>query len=191
MLLLAFTFFGAEGTLSLTVTRGLGAALTQAGVALTAGTVCWAIGSLVQPGLCERLRISAATLSVAGAVVLLLASASVVTILVARPAPTVAALFTDATWAVAGLGTGTAYPTLMTTATAKADGSHAERLSAGIVLAEATGGSLGPDVIGGLYSLGLRWSLPPHSALLLSFGATTIGGLLLLVTTARALRVRS
>ncbi|WP_419996940.1 MFS transporter [Streptomyces boninensis] len=182
MLFLAFTYFSIEGTLSLLVTRAIGSGLAQAGLALSVGTLCWALASMTQPKLTERWKKPDAFVAAVGAAMLTVATGGLIAVLAARGSGTLGVTVVVVSCAVAGLGMGAAYPTVMTTAMEPATDSSAERLSANLVLAETVGGSLGPIIGGSLYSLGLKRSMQADSSLTISYGASALAAVLLLCT---------
>jgi MFS family permease len=100
----AGVFFGAEIFVPLLLTSMRGLSLTQAGLALTGGAVCWSAGSWIQ----ARQPYGKRVVLTAGVIMIALAIAGVA--FTVFPAVPIWAGFLA--WCVAGLGIGMVYPTL-------------------------------------------------------------------------------
>jgi MFS family permease len=140
---LGFAFFGAEAFLPLALSEVRGRAATAVGVPLTAGTICWTVGSWIQAR--EAHRRSRRSLAASGVGLVATGIALVATVL--RPTTPVA--FATAGWAIAGLGIGIAYSTTALVVL-ETQGPAAGRASAALQLAWALGIALGTGLGGAL-----------------------------------------
>ncbi len=138
-------YFGANSLVTIAFTTGFGSSLAQAGWALGAAPVAWALATLTIPRLHDRGLAPgpAAGLSVTAAGV-----AAVSVLLFSRTAfpPALVA------WAVAGAGVGAAYPTLYLRATTPDDSVDANALATAVITSESFGGLVGSAAAGAVAS---------------------------------------
>ncbi len=158
--LFGFGYFGANSVVTLLFTQSLGATLPQAGIALSATSVAWA---LVGP-LASRLRAAPCTCSIgfgvaAGGTLLVslfgLAGESWVASLCA--------------WTATGLGVGLSYPTLYLHATTVHDPAAAARVATAAVTAESFGALAGGALGAGFGSLSAELGVDRGAAWLWAF----------------------
>lgn len=134
-------YFGATSLVTIALTEGLGSSLAQAGWALGAAPVAWALVTLTIPRLQDRgvapgpaAGLAVTTAGVAAMSVLLFAG-------VAYPPALVV-------WAVVGAGVGAAYPTLYLRATTPDGSVGANALASAVITTESFGGLVGSTVGG-------------------------------------------
>lgn len=138
-----FAFFGAEAFLPLALSEVRGRPATAVGLPLTAGTICWTIGSWIQAR--EVHRRGRRALAASGVALVAVGIALVATIL--RPSIPVA--FATAGWAIAGLGIGIAYSTTALVVLER-QGPDSGRASAALQLSWALGIALGTGLGGAI-----------------------------------------
>lgn len=138
-------YFGANSFLTIAFTTGFGSSLAQAGWALGAAPVAWALATLTIPRLQDRGLAPgpAAGLSVAAAGV---AAVSVLLFCGTAFPPALVV------WAVAGAGVGAAYPTLYLRATTPDDSIDANALASAVITTESFGGLVGSAAGGAVAS---------------------------------------
>jgi len=137
---LIFAFIGAEYFIPLMLTAVRGRSLTEAGIVVTLGTVSWSAGNWWQSRAVNR--ISARSLGRVGAAILALAIVGIMLSLADLPLPVA-----YASWLLAGVGMGIAYPTaylvIMRAAPAGGEGAAVSAQQVAERLALALGGALG------------------------------------------------
>lgn len=138
-----FAFFGAEAFLPLALSEVRGRAASYVGIPLTAGTLCWTVGSWIQAR--EAHHRSRSALAASGVALIATGIVLVASIL----APSVPIAFATAGWAIAGLGMGIAYSTTALVVL-EAPGAEAGKTSAALQLAWALGIALGTGLGGTL-----------------------------------------
>ncbi len=157
-------YFGATSLLTLALTDVLGASLAQAGWALGAAPVAWALTTLAIPRLRDRgiapSPAAGLTLTTVGVVVagtLLLTNATYPLALI--------------TWTAVGAGVGAAYPTLYLRATSPDAATDAHTLASAVITTETFGGLVGSTVGGA----GISASLSSGFAAPTTFGLAYFG----------------
>ncbi len=141
-------YFGATSLLTLALTDVLGASLAQAGWALGAGPVAWALTTLTIPRLRER---GIAPSPAAGLTVTTIGVVLTGTLLITSATYTLALL----TWAAVGAGVGAAYPTLYLRATTPDAATDAHALASAVITTETFGGLVGSTAGGAVISASL------------------------------------
>lgn len=138
-------YFGATSLVTLALTDGLGASLAQAGWALGAAPVAWALTTLAIPKLRDRGRapgpavgFAATTLGVVATGFLLLTGAPYPLALIA--------------WTAVGAGVGGAYPVLYLRATTPDRSTDANALASAVITTESFGGLVGSAAGGAVIS---------------------------------------
>ena len=145
--LLNLAFFGVDAFVPLTLVEVRGTSVTFAGLALTAATMTWSVGSWVQARTAARVPRRATT----WLGILFLALAFALTIALLSPAiPQPVGLLG---WAMAGLGMGLAYTTLSLTMLELAASGQEGEASASLQLASVLGSGLGAGIGGALIAL--------------------------------------
>lgn len=148
-------YFGANSVITLVFTQTFGTTLYEAGIALGAAPIAWALASMaaaklgaagVPPG--RGMTLAAA--GVVGVGLAGLAGASWVVALVA--------------WTLVGLGVGLSYPTLYVRATTQDGSTTATVLAAAAITTESFGGLVGSTAAGGLASVGVSVRLDRASS---------------------------
>ncbi|MFM8409989.1 MAG: MFS transporter, partial [Alphaproteobacteria bacterium] len=140
---IGFAFFGAEAFLPLALSAVRGRPATAVGLPLTAGTICWTVGSWIQAREVHRRgrrSLAASGVGLIGAGIALVAA-------ILQPSTPVA--FATAGWAIAGLGMGIAYSTTALVVL-ETQGADSGRASAALQLAWALGIALGTGMGGAL-----------------------------------------
>lgn len=177
--LLTFMFFAIDAFVPLALVEWRGLSLTEAGIALTAGTIVWTAGSWTQARGASRW--SSATFVRAGFAVALVGLASF-TLVLRQDVPWTIAI---PTFALAGFGMGLSYsPTaliVLREASAEAQGAASSALS----LTDALGTALGTGVSGAIVAAGVRSTGQPVPALAVAFAVALAVGLLGLLLTGR------
>ncbi len=176
---LTFGFTGAEAfvPLMLVALRGMSAA--QAGLALTAATVTWAVGSWIQArriagwGVARLIRLG---------LVLVVGGIGLVALTTAAPVPVAVGV---TAWGIAGLGMGIAYSPISLFVLHEAPAGREGAATAGLQLSDVLGTALGAGVGGVALATapGLGWG--EAAALLLTFGIAGAAVLAGLAVTAR------
>ena len=155
-------YFGASSLVTITFTTGFGSSLAQAGWALGAAPVAWALTTLAIPRLRDHglapepgigLGVTAAGTAVVGG--LLLGDAAFPVALVI--------------WAVAGAGVGAAYPTLYVRATTPDDAIDATELASAVITTESFGGLVGSAAGGAVASASAVLGTSPQTALAIAY----------------------
>jgi len=138
-------YFGASSLITIAFTTGFGASLTQAGWALGAAPVAWALVTLTIPRLQDRgiapgpaVGLSVTAAGVAAVSILLLSQSAYPPALVV--------------WAVVGAGVGAAYPTLYLRATTPDGSVDATALASAVITTETFGGLVGSAAGGAVAS---------------------------------------
>lgn len=154
---IAFSFFGTEAFLPLTVVEVRGGSVTLGGLALSAAAVTWAVGSWLQ----ARAAAAGIRRPLVNAGAALIATGIVVTAAVLLPgAPIMVAALG---WAVAGLGMGLAYSMLVLLMLETAPPGEEGFSSAALQLMFTLGTALGAGIGGAIVALadGGLLELPP------------------------------
>jgi MFS family permease len=173
--LVAVGFLGCDAFLPLALTRLHGMTLSQAGLVVSAGSLSWSAGALVQGRLD---RADAGTRRTAraraGAAVLLAGVALTAVGLVAVDGTPVLAIVG---WIVAGLGIGLAYPSVGAVTLALAPSGGEGSVSAALQLIEGIGVAVFTGAGGALLGAGLEHGWGSGAAALV-FGCAALGPLL-------------
>ncbi|HET8586752.1 MAG TPA: MFS transporter, partial [Candidatus Limnocylindria bacterium] len=156
--LVAFGFFGTETFVPLAVTSVRGSTTTIGGLALSAAAVTWAIGSWLPARLVDVSRGRIVGLGSAA-----IAAGIAVTALVVLPAPPIAIAAVG--WAIAGLGMGFAYSTLMLLVLQTAPPGEEGASSAGAQLMFTLGTALGAGTAGAIVAVADVSDLPLAAAI--------------------------
>jgi len=174
--LLTFAFFSIDAYVSLALVDVRGLSATEAGIALTAATVSWTVGSWTQARLARRL--GPERLATAGFAVV--AVGIVLTALVLNPA--VPSWFAMPAFAVAGFGMGLSYSQFAVIVLRDAPREGQGVTTAGLSLSDALGTALGTGIAGAIIAAAPRAGLPLASGLAVAFGVgaalATLGFLL-------------
>lgn len=141
-------YFGATSLLTLALTDVLGASLAQAGWALGAAPVAWALTTLTIPRLRDR---GIAPSPAAGLTVTTIGVVLTGTLLITSATYTLALI----TWAAVGAGVGAAYPTLYLRATTPDAATDAHALASAVITTETFGGLVGSTAGGAVISASL------------------------------------
>lgn len=175
-------YFGATSLVTLALTDVLDASLAQAGWALGAAPVAWALTTLTIPMLRDRglapspaVGLAVTTAGVAATSVLLLTGAPYPTALIA--------------WTIVGAGVGAAYPSLYLRATTPdaAEAAEANTLASAVITTESFGGLVGSTAGGAAISAAVIAGIPERT----SYGLTYLGfAAALTLATAAAIRSR-
>ncbi len=146
-------YFGATSLVTLALTDVLGSSLAQAGWALGAAPVAWALATLAIPKLRDRghapgpaFGFAVTTLGVVVTSVLLFTGAPYPLALIA--------------WTAVGAGVGAAYPTLYLRATTPDTATDANALASAVITTESFGGLVGSAAGGAVISAALRAGVP-------------------------------
>ncbi|HET7092695.1 MAG TPA: MFS transporter, partial [Thermomicrobiales bacterium] len=142
MTLLNVVFVGIDAFLALAFVDVRGRSIAFAGIAFTAATISWTIGSWLQARFADR--VSRRVLIRVGLMILLLGGA-IVTAILWPQVPVVVGL---AGWATAGLGIGTAYSTLALVVLENAAPGQEGEASASLQLASVLGSGVGAGIGG-------------------------------------------
>jgi MFS family permease len=167
--MVAVGFIGADAFLPLALTRLHGLSIAQAGLLLSAGSLSWSAGGILQgrldgrdggTGRPRRVRLGGAILT-AG---LLITAYGLVA--------------TDAGWplalagfVVAGLGIGIGYPSVGALALAQAPGGAEGSVSSALQLSETIGVAIFTGAAGAIVALGIHRGWPGETAITVIFGA--------------------
>ena len=164
-----------------------GVSATSAGLALTAGSLSWSSGSLLQAPWDRWTGPPGRPLRVLVGVCCMICGVSVIygTLLLTRDISLAVAI---PAWVVNGLGIGLAYPTSSTIALAHADRGEEGRVSSSTLLGDLFASSLGIGVSGVLLAFGLNadWSTPRAAVLAMSLSMALLA--LALAATLRMVR---
>jgi MFS family permease len=169
--LLTLGFGGSQTFVPLMLTEVRGQSPALAGIALSATTVTWALGSWIQ----ERKSGTASPVTIV-TIGMLCGSASLIAgllvdlSLLAPPAVVVG-------WSIGGLGMGLAYPTLSLTILKEAGPDRAGSASASLQLASVLAGAIGAAAGGAVISLGesLGWATSTSIATIFIALLATVG----------------
>jgi MFS family permease len=177
--LLAVGFIGGDAFLPLALTRLQSLSLTQAGLVVSAGSVSWSIGAVLQARL-DR------TDSGAGRPRRVLLGGAILT---AGVAVTTLGLVTDgggwaiaaAGWVISGLGMGIGYPSVGALALAQAPAGTVGGVSYALQLIETIGVALFTGLAGGLLAAGLSlgWSSTATMATVFAVSAAAAAAVLI------------
>jgi MFS family permease len=149
--LVSLAFFGTEAFIPLAVASVRNAGTVAGGLALTAASVTWAVGSWIQARLAPRRSRRAVTLAGLGLVGAGVALVAAVPLTSLHPVVVAASA-----WAVAGLGMGLAYSTSTLAIIESAETGEEGAASASQQLANTLGIALGTGVAGGVVALSAR-----------------------------------
>jgi MFS family permease len=173
---LTFAFFGADAYVPLTLTSIRGASATTAGIALTASTLTWTLGSWVQARWIQRW--GPRRLIAAGFACIIVAIVGFATLL----SHSVALRFGPATWAIAGMGMGLAYAPISLTVLHEAAPGREGSASSAMQLTDVLGVALGTGIGGAAVAFGHTSGWDPRQGLLITCAMTAAvgaGGLVL------------
>lgn len=152
-----------------------GVSATTAGIVLTAGSLSWTAGSLLQAAWDRRTGTSGRPLRVlVGAGCMIAGIGSIYgTVLLSRDIGVTNALIG---WMAAGLGIGLAYPTSSTIALAHADKGSEGKVSSSTLLGDLFVASTGIGLSGVMLAFGLNadWGAPAATALAMSLGVALL-----------------
>lgn len=189
LVLLTFSFFGADNLMSLAVTRGLGGSITSAGVALTLGAVAWAVASLVHERVANRWTTRPWLPSTSGVALLLIGLAAIWVGLVTTGVGGASSYWISwPAWLVGGVGMGLLYPTVMLGGLVEGPDMTYGEAAGAVVLAEMIGGTVGTAVGGGAVSLAVSSHLPVTDGLRAAFAIFFCTAVLLGWAIAQSLR---
>jgi MFS family permease len=164
-----------------------GVTATSAGLALTAGSLSWSTGSLLQAPWDRWTGSEGRPVRVLVGVCCMIAGIGFIygTVLTTQDISLHVAI---PGWVLAGLGIGLAYPTSSTIALAHAARGEEGRVSSSALLGDLFASSLGVGVSGVLLAFGLNagWSTPKAAVLAMSLGIVLLA--LALVSTLRMVR---
>jgi MFS family permease len=164
-----------------------GVSATAAGLALTAGSLSWSTGSLLQAPWDRWTGTGGRPARVLVGVLCMMVGTGVIfgTIVVTRDIRLGVAI---PAWIVHGFGIGLAYPTSSTIALAHAARGEEGRVSSSTLLGDLFAGSVGIGISGVLLAFGLNadWSEPSATILAMSLGVALLA--LALVSTLRMVR---
>lgn len=153
-----------------------GVSATTAGIVLTAGSLSWTGGSLVQARWEGRTGPQGRPMRVlAGVCCLLVGVGSIfLTVLVTQDIWLIVAILG---WIVAGMGMGLSYPTSSTIALANAQKGSEGQVSSSVLLGDLFASSVSVGLGGVLLALGLNagWSEPAATTLAMSLGVVLLG----------------
>jgi hypothetical protein len=170
MLATCVSFYGSDGIVSLAMITGLGAGVGAAGLVVSAGSVAWSAASLIgtrHEGLADR----AARLALVA-----IAAGSVGQALAQHMKPGGVAL-AAASWVVAGIGIGLAYPVVSAAPFAAIPGELTDDMASLVALAESLSGSLASLLGGTIYATGDRYGIRASTSLTVAFGLFAAVGL--------------
>ena len=153
--LLTFSFFCVEIYLALLLVEVRGWSAGAAGIALTAATVSWTLGSWTQARLAPRFRPERFVR--VGFPVVAVGVAGLAAVLV----PEVPAGFAAVTFAVAGFGMGLTYSQFALIVLRDVPAEVQGRVTSGLVLSDALGTALGAAVSGAIVAASVRATLGP------------------------------
>jgi MFS family permease len=166
---ITFAFFAVDAYVSLALVEVRGLSAAQAGIAITAATVSWTVGSWVQARLSRRL--GPERLALAGFAFVTLGI--VLTAAVLHPA--VPVWFGAPAFAVAGFGMGLAYSQFAIIVLRDAPRETQGAATSGLSLSDALGTALGTGIAGAIIAAAARLAMPLASGLAVAFG---VGALL-------------
>jgi MFS family permease len=173
---LTFAFFGAEAYLPLALVTVRGTSATEAGLALTAATLSWTLGSWIQAS--RNQAWGGRRLAGLGFVLVAVSIVTVSTVLL----PGVPIVVAAAAWAIGGFGMGLAYSSLsllvMRDAPAQEQGAATAGLQLSDVLGTALGTGLGGAIVGFAALSGQSSAAGIGAAFAVSAGVAVIGALL-------------
>ncbi len=158
--ILTFSFFQADAYVPLTLTSVRGAATIVGGLALTASSVFWTVGSWVQE---RRIGRAGPRPLVGGGMLFVGLGIALLMVTVLHGVPVGLGVVA---WGVAGLGIGVAYSPLSVTALAEAEPGQEGAATAALQLSDVLGVALGTGIGGVIIGAGHRagWSPRPDAA---------------------------
>lgn len=145
--LLNLAFFGVDVFVPLTLVEVRGSTVAVAGVALTAATMAWTVGSWVQARTAEQ--VSRRAMTRVGVILLAISFLLMMAVLL----PTVPVPVGIVGWGIAGLGMGLAYTTLSLTMLELAEPGQEGEGSASLNLAAVLGSGFGAGIGGAFVAL--------------------------------------
>lgn len=155
-------YFGANSLVTIMFTAAYGTSIRQAGIALSAAPIAWAVASLLVP------KVRPAGLPPALGLTLTSAGLAIVGACAFTGGSWLVPL---AAWTLSGLGVGLAYPSLFLRATTESAAYTATMLATAAIVTEAFGGLLGSAAGAGLASTGGQLGLTRPDALGLAYVA--------------------
>ena len=166
-----FTFFSVDAYISLLLVEWRGLSPSEAGIALTAGTLTWTAGAWVQArrvgqyGAARFVGVGLATVVVGiGAISLVLF-------------PAVPVIWAVPAFAIAGLGMGLAYAPLTLVVLAEADPASVGAATAGLQLSDTLGTAVGTGVAGAIVAVAARSGAAIWVGLAIAFVMAMVVGL--------------
>lgn len=144
--LLTWAFFAGDAYVSLAIVDGRGAATWVAGLALSAGAVCWTVGAWAQARAIDRF--GPRRLVGTGLTIIAVGIAAMVASLAYLP---LAAAIVA--WGVAASGMGLAYPTLSVTVLSLAAPGQEGGASSALQLSDTLGQAIGTGIGGGIIAI--------------------------------------
>lgn len=177
--LLTFMFFGVDAFVPLALVEWRGVSLTEAGIALTAGTIVWTAGSWTQAR--GAARWSSARFVTAGFAVALVGLAGFSLVLL----PEVSWLIAIPTFAVAGFGMGLSYSPTALIVLREAAPENQGSASSSLSLTDTLGTAMGTGVSGAIIAAGVRSNGEPVPGLAIAFAVAIGVGIVGLLLTGR------
>ena len=183
--LATFTFFSVDAYISLLLVEWRGLTPSEAGIALTAGTLTWTAGAWVQA---RRVgRYGAARFVGVGLATVVLGIAAISLVLI----PAVPVAWAVPAFAIAGLGMGLAYAPLTLVVLAEADPAAVGAATAGLQLSDTLGTAVGTGVAGAIVAVAARSGAPIWVGLAIAFAMAMVVGILGVAISPRLRSVRA
>jgi MFS family permease len=168
-----FSFFGAEAYLPLALVAVRGTSVTEAGVALTAATLSWTLGSWIQAR--QMTRWGGPRLIRLGFVCITLGIAVMATVVL----PSAPLGATVVAWGIGGLGMGLAYAPISMLVLRDAPPAEQGRATSSLQLSDVLGSALGTGLGGAVVALGEASGRDPAvaigAAFLIAVAVASIG----------------
>jgi MFS family permease len=175
--LATFAFFGVDAYVSLLLVDWRGLTLSQTGIALSAATLSWTLGSWIQAQNSERWGPDLFVR--AGLLVVVVGTALFIGVL----HPAVPVWFAVPSFAIVGLGMGLSYSPLSLIVLRDAAPGEQGSASSALSLTDVLGTALGTGVTGAIVAAGVRATGEPAPGLAIGFGvALSVGVVALLLT---------
>jgi MFS family permease len=162
--IITFAFFAVDAYVALALVEWRGMRTVEAGIALTAATICWTAGSWTQAHFSSRHE--PAWFVRVGLLVLVVGLGSFMVVLL----PTVSPWIAVPTLAVAGYAMGLAYSPLALIVLKESPAAEQGRTSAAISLTDSLGTALGTGITGALVAASVRGTGDPAAGLAIGFG---------------------
>lgn len=172
--LLALSFFGAEAFVPFGSSELRGASATVSGLALTAGSLGWALAAWLEERLERRHGPTIRVHCVGIGMLFMMCGIAVVALTIETQLPF---LLIPIGWAVAGFGIGICFSAIGLLCLGAAPPGQEGEVSAQLQLMEALGTAAGTGLGGGLLLLAAQLGRSPREALAITFGCTVVAGL--------------